>query len=210
MGVSKYDGRNLQEEGIQRNVRVVYNGISAPCGLGHDPFTGMKGYARKVLCIARLSPPKKIDLFLEVATRLPRYAFIWIGNQYEYTQGYPSNVFFMGSLPNAGAYNEYADLFMLSSNYEGLPMTIIEAMSFGKPVVASNVGGISEIVVNGENGYTVENVPDIFAEKIEYILENDDIYNHFSRNALERFKKDLTVDKMTVEYLKIYKAGTLH
>lgn len=89
-------------------------------------------------------------------------------------------------------------------------MTIIEAMSFGKPVVASNVGGISEIVVNGENGYTVENVPDIFAEKIEYILENDDIYNHFSRNALERFKKDLTVDKMTVEYLKIYKAGTLH
>ena len=210
VGVSKYDGRNLQEEGIQRNVRVVYNGISAPCGLGHDPFTGMKGYARKVLCIARLSPPKKIDLFLEVATRLPRYAFIWIGNQYEYTQGYPSNVFFMGSLPNAGAYNEYADLFMLSSNYEGLPMTIIEAMSFGKPVVASNVGGISEIVVNGENGYTVENVPDIFAEKIEYILENDDIYNHFSRNALERFKKDLTVDKMTVEYLKIYKAGTLH
>lgn len=210
VGVSKYDGRNLQEEGIQRNVRVVYNGISAPCGLGHDPFTGMKGYARKVLCIARLSPQKKIDLFLEVAARLPRYAFIWIGNQYEYTQGYPSNVFFMGSLPNAGAYNEYADLFMLSSNYEGLPMTIIEAMSFGKPVVASNVGGISEIVVNGENGYTVENVPDIFAEKIEYVLENDDIYNHFSRNALERFKKDLTVDKMTVEYLKIYKAGTLH
>lgn len=47
-------------------------------------------------------------------------------------------------------------------------------------------------------------------KKIEYVLENDDIYNHFSRNALERFKKDLTVDKMTVEYLKIYKAGTLH
>ena len=59
-------------------------------------------------------------------------------------------------------------------------MTIIEAMAFGKPVVASNVGGISEIVVNGENGYTVENVPDTFAEKIEYILESNDIYSQFS------------------------------
>ena len=63
----------------------------------------------------------------------------------------------MGSLPNAGAYNEYADLFILPSNYEGLPMTIIEAMAFGKPVVASKVGGISEIVLDDENGYTVEN-----------------------------------------------------
>lgn len=49
-----------------------------------------------------------------------------------------------------------------------------------------------------------------FLLKNRIYLRNDDIYNHFSRNALERFKKDLTVDKMTVEYLKIYKAGTLH
>lgn len=48
-------------------------------------------------------------------------------------------------------------------------MTIIEAMSFGKPVVASNVGGISEIVVNGENGYTVENVPDILLKNRIYL-----------------------------------------
>ena len=210
VGVSEYDGWNLRGEGIRRNVRVIYNGISIPCALGGDPFVGIRGYVRKVLCIARLFPPKRVDLFLEVAVRLPRYAFIWIGNQYEYTQEHPSNVFFMGSLHNAGAYNEYADLFMLPSNYEGLPMTIIEAMAFGKPVVASNVGGISEIVVNGENGYTVENVPDTFAEKIEYILESNDIYSQFSRNALKRFEEDLTVDKMVGEYLKIYKAKISH
>lgn len=209
-GVSVYDRNKMLEEGIKNNVQVVYNGISVPCKLGGDPFEEMREYKRKVLCIARLSPPKDVGLFLKVAGLLPQYAFIWIGNQYEYTQEHPSNVFFMGSLPNAGAYNEYADLFMLSSNYEGLPMTIIEAMSFGKPVVASNVGGISEIVVNGENGYTVENIPDVFAEKIEYILENSDIYNQFSRNALERFKEDLTVDKMVGEYLKIYKEEIFH
>lgn len=91
----------------------------------------------------------------------------------------------MGSLPNAGAYNEYADLFILPSNYEGLPMTIIEAMAFGKPVVASKVGGISEIVLDDENGYTVENSAKAFCEKICYILENKDVYTRFSK----RFKK---------------------
>lgn len=205
VGVSLYDRENLLEEGIKNNVQVVYNGISVPCRLEENPFRNMREYRCKVLCIARLSPQKDVDLFFKVAALLPRYAFIWIGNQYEYTQEYPSNVFFMGSLSNAGAYNEYADLFMLPSNYEGLPMTIIEAMSFGKPIVASNVGGISEIVLNDENGYTVENIPDVFAEKIEYILENSDLYSQFSRNALERFKKNLTVDKMVGEYLKIYK-----
>lgn len=205
VGVSIYDRKNLLKEGIKNNVQVVYNGISVPCKLEGNPFRNMQEYRCRVLCIARLSPPKDVDLFFKVATLLPQYAFIWIGNQYEYTQRHPSNVFFMGSLSNAGAYNEYVDLFMLPSNYEGLPVTIIEAMSFGKPIVASNVGGISEIVLNDENGYTVENIPDVFAEKIEYILENSDLYSQFSRNALERFKKNLTVDKMVSEYLKIYK-----
>lgn len=110
----------------------------------------------------------------------------------------------MGNIPNAGAYCSIADLFMLPSNYEGLPMVILEAMSFGKPVVASNVGGISEIVENDKNGYTVENDAILFAEKIKYILSNEDVYEKFSNNALERFYKDLTVDKMVDSYLKIY------
>lgn len=69
---------------------------------------------------------------------------------------HPDNVYFLGNIPDAGRYNSIADLFILPSNYEGLPMVILEAMSAGKSVVASNVGGISEIVVNGENGYVVE------------------------------------------------------
>ena len=204
VGVSEYDKRNLLKERITSNVCVVYNGVSIPYRLKCDPFERMKGYVRKVLCIARLSPPKNLDLFLEVAVLLPQYAFIWIGNQHEYTQNSPSNVFFMGSLPNAGAYNEYADLFMLPSNYEGLPMTIIEAMSLGKPVVASNVGGISEIVLNGENGYTVENSPEAFSEKLQYILGKTDVCDAFSQKALKYYRENLTVDKMVSGYMKIY------
>ena len=77
-------------------------------------------------------------------------------------------------------------------------------MSFGKPVVASDVGGISEIVRNGENGYALENDAESFAEKIRYILENDSIYNSFSSKSLECYEHSLTVDRMVAGYTNIY------
>jgi glycosyltransferase involved in cell wall biosynthesis len=162
-------------------------------------------YEKKIVCIARISKQKRFKTFLDVASLLPSYAFIWIGNQ-ENVHNTPVNVFCLGNIPNAGRYNQLVDLFMLPTNYEGLPMVILEAMSYGKPVVASNVGGISEIVVNGENGYTVENDPNIFVEKIQYILENESIYNNFSKNAYRRFKEHLTVDKMFQGYMEIYQS----
>ncbi len=204
VGVSEYDREKMLSEGITNNIKVVYNGIESPVRLSKNPFIHLNSFEKKVLCIARLSPPKNVDIFLEVASKLSDYAFIWIGNQYEFSRKHPSNVFFMGSLPNAGAYNEYADLFILPSNYEGLPMTIIEAMSLGKPVVASNVGGISEIVINDENGYTVDNSVEAFCSKICYILKNEDIYVRFSKNAQRNYQEKLTVDKMVNGYLKIY------
>jgi glycosyltransferase involved in cell wall biosynthesis len=79
-------------------------------------------------------------------------------------------------------------------------------MSYGKPVVASNVGGISEIVINGENGYTVENSVDVFVEKIQYILENKLIYEKFSANAYRQFRDHLTVEKMLQGYMEIYRS----
>lgn len=204
VGVSEYDKRNLIDEGITNSVGSVYNGITKPKKLDANPFADLNVFKKKILCVARLSPPKNVDIFLEVASMLSEYAFIWIGNQHDFLGQHPQNVFFMGSLPNAGAYNEYADLFMLPSNYEGLPMTIIEAMAFGKPVVASNVGGINEIVVDGENGYTVENSARAFVEKICCILENETVYLKFSNNASKYYKEKLTVDKMLDGYLKIY------
>jgi glycosyltransferase involved in cell wall biosynthesis len=162
-------------------------------------------YSRKILCVARTAKPKRFDIFLKVASLLPVYAFIWIGNN-EPVNDTLENIFCLGNMPEAGKYNQLVDLFMLPSDYEGLPMVIIEAMSYGKPVVASNVGGISEIVINGENGYVVENSADAFAEKIQYILENKLIYEKFSANAYRQFREHLTVEKMLQGYMEIYRS----
>lgn len=201
VAVSNYDRLNLWNEGITNNVYRVFNGICQP--QGNVEMKVAEGYAKRVLCIARVAKPKRFDVFLETARMLPQYAFIWIGNQTE-IKDTPENVFCLGNIPNAGIYNKEIDLFMLASDYEGLPMVILEAMSFGKPVVASKVGGIGEVVEDDVNGYTVNNTAEKFAEKIEYVLEHDDIYKSFSANALKRFNDDLTVDKMVNAYMDIY------
>lgn len=206
VGVSKYDEKNLLDEGIRNNVSTVYNGISVPdCSQISDIEVFNQG-KKVVLAIARVFPQKKTDLFVDVARLLPQYNFVWIGNQREVTEfgELPSNCHFLGNIPNAGAFCSKANLLMLPSNYEGLPMVILEAMCFGKPVVASDVGGISEIVRNGVNGYALENDPHQFADKIKYVLENEDIYSKFSSNALNIFRKELTVERMVQGYLDIY------
>lgn len=205
IGVSQYDKNNLIGEGITNNVGVVYNGITQPVHLGiEDPFKSL-GPNPRVLCIARLSPQKNHDLFLQVAKLLPDINFIWIGNLKKPEFEIPKNVFFRGNIPNAGSYIEYVDILMLPSNYEGLPMVIIEAMAMGKPVIASNVGGISEIVRNGENGFALSNQADLFAEKIKLLIEDRRKYADFCSASYSIFQSELTVDKMVDGYLNVYK-----
>ena len=207
VGVSKYDEKNLLAEGIKNNVSTVYNGISVPDCSQISDIEVFNQDKKVVLAIARVFPPKKTDLFVDVARLLPQYNFVWIGNQREVTEfgELPDNCHFLGNIPNAGAFCSKADLLMLPSNYEGLPMVILEAMSLGKPVVASDGGGVSEIVRNDVNGYALENNPQLFAEKIQYILEDEELYSKFSQNSLDIFHKELTVEKMVQGYLDVYK-----
>lgn len=206
IGVSKYDERNLIAEGIKNNVTTIYNGISVPDCSKISNMEVFNQSKKVILAIARVAPPKRTDLFIDVARLLPQYNFVWIGNQNEVTEfgKLPNNCYFLGNIPNAGAFCSKADLLMLPSNYEGLPMVILEAMSFGKPVVASDVGGISEIVRNDVNGYTLANNAQLFAEKIQNIFEDKTLYSKFCQNSLDIFQKELTVEKMVQRYLNVY------
>lgn len=161
--VSEYDARGLASCGISRNVRVIRNGAADWRGArpGDERAAAAIEAARRsggaVLSIARLAPPKRFDLFCAVARLLPRAGFFWIGNEREVDPGtLPGNVSMLGSLPGAGAYANAADALALFSDYEGLPMSILEALSCGTPVVASAVGGVAE-ALDGSCGEAVAN-----------------------------------------------------
>lgn len=208
VGVSNYDKENMLDEGINRGVSTIYNGIAIPDTSALRSYEEFDKYDKTILCIARVSPPKEPQIFIDIARQMPQYGFIWIGNQSDMSEfDIPDNCHFLGNITGAGAYCSKADMLILPSSYEGLPMVIIEAMSLGKPVVASNVGGISEIVHDGVNGYTVSNSAEEFASKIEYILEDEARYNDFCEASKRIYHESLTVEHMVDGYTKLYNSA---
>lgn len=214
VGVSNYDVDMMKKEGIWNNVTAIYNGVIDWSSVSETiknedvekVFNKLKNQdCFIILAIARFSLQKKFDLFCETArmmTHNTKVRFMWIGNNYQ-PEGLPSNVICLGEVKDAYQYLKYADLFMLPSNYEGLPMSIIESLSYGKPVIASNVGGIPE-VLDGNNGFAVENIPEKCKEKIQGFIEGTFNYEFFSKNARSTFEEKFTVDKMYTQYLELY------
>lgn len=203
VAVSEYDKVNLKGEGITNNVLTIYNGAPFMKPSQDLTFDIPPKFKKVVLCIARVSPQKELNLFMQTAKLLPQYAFVWIGNR-EAIEHSQENLFFMGNITNAAMYNSIADVFVLPSNYEGLPVVIIEALSHGKPVVASNVGGVSELVADGVNGYLVNNVAEEFAEKIDTLLKDENLAARFSKNARNMYEEKFTLEQMVKKYGEVY------
>ncbi len=210
VGVSRYDVDKMKEEGIYRNVECIYNGVADHHLLSvnkSDIITSnleniKQTYPKTVMCISRISKQKKFDLFIDIAKSMPQYAFVWIGNK-EKVNNLPPNVFCLGEAHSAFSYLSYADLFILTSNYEGLPMSLLEALAFGVPVVASQVGGITE-VLDGKNGYALENKTELFTEKIERILSDEEKQKEMSDYARKSYLANFTVEKMVGRYMTVY------
>lgn len=204
--VCDYDCRSLNRQGIY-NVCTVKNGIPDINQQGSlkNPFEEARNAGKKVvLSIARLMPPKRFDLFLKVADSMKNEAvmFYWIGNQNS-VSGVPANVRCLGEIPAAARVMRFADIFALFSNYEGLPISIIEAFSSSVPVVASAVGGITEIL-NDMNGKAVKNFPDEAVETLNHFLFNDDALANARKAARSTYEQEFTMDKMMKSYMDLY------
>lgn len=212
VAVSQYDLKNLENNNIKNNVCCIYNGIedntqqtkvlSAPIA---DKIQSIKTRFRHlIICIARTEYPKRLDLFLDIAREMPDDAFVWIGNDQKFDSQLPHNTFLLGSIPHASLYIRYTDIFILPSDFEGLPMSIIEALSYGKPVVASNVGGITELIAD-KNGFVVENNPEQFVKRISELSSNSQLYTKMSIQARQAYEDLFTVSQMTNSYYTLYK-----
>lgn len=142
------------------NIRLSRLGIIN----NRKPTSRIDNHFKLVSC-SNLIPVKRIDLILESMKFIENSSWEWIvigdGPQRKFIEDniylLPKNskVKMMGSMPNKDVYKLYEkekpDLFINLSSSEGIPVSIMEAMSFGIPVIATDVGGTRE-VVNNENG----------------------------------------------------------
>lgn len=222
--VSFYDEKNLINEKITSNIVCIPNGIDKN-ELNILPNVEIKQKIIEskdkgnfnVISIARISKQKKFEMFLEVAEKLKdrNISFFWIGtptdpeeeikyNNLIKNNKIPSNVYLLGEVQNAGAYIQFADLFVLFSNYEGLPMTIIEALACSKPVIASSVGGIPELVEDTENGFLI-NSTDEAVDKIFILSQDKSLVKEMGEKSYSKFESNYTLDKMYNSYMELYR-----
>lgn len=90
---------------------------------------------------------------------------------------------------NAKEYLVAGNIFLLTSNREGMPIVVLEAMHNGLPVIATDVGGVSDIVQDNKNGFLVK-LDDINAmvDKILFFYKNKDLIKNFKKEAIETSK----------------------
>ena len=92
--------------------------------------------------------------------------------------------------------------YLTTSRYEGLPLAVIEAMSLGKCIVASDVFGNKDCVKDGYNGYLLPLQENLFTKKIIELIEHPDLTETFGKNSRLLFEKDFLIQNR-IPYLEV-------
>ena len=113
------------------------------------------------------------------------------------------NIYFAGQVENIGDYLDAFDVFIFPSRHEGLGSTLLDAIDFGLPIIARDVGGISDIIDDGVNGYLVGgDESDFFTPLIE-LYTSESIRNRMSE--VNRKQSDaFSIERMTESYISLY------
>ena len=151
----------------------------------------------KVIALARFANPKRIDLMIKSFEKITNAELHIAGNGAEFAfwknyiaENKIKNVTLLGEVQSFAAFNKY-DAFMLISNSEGLPISGIEAMSAGLPLILSNVGGCPELI-NG-NGVLVENNIEAIQKAIENVITN---YTQYQQQSVEFYNKEYNLENV--------------
>jgi len=171
--------------------------------------------------IARLSPEKDVDTFLQacqrVLVRIPRAQFVIAGDGPERSRltdlsrrlGIEEAVTFAGAFAKEDLPEIMAelDIVALSSMYEGLPVALLEAMAFGKPVVATAVGGVPEVVEDGVTGFLVPpHSPDALADALCHLIGDTELRLRMGFAGRKRYQDHFTPEAVVPQYVEVYRS----
>lgn len=156
----------------------------------------------KLLTVARLESPKRVDLLIEATKSLYNIDLhiVGDGSQRNYLESLKhKNVFFHGEIDGFNDFKNY-DIFSLISDSEGLPLSALEGMSSGLPIILSDVGGCFELI--DENGILVKNNVEEIKNAIINTISNK---NKFSTNSINLFNNKYNLELNKHVYMNYYK-----
>jgi len=174
---------------------------------------GIRNKKKNIISICRFVDQKNIFEIFKIAKKLKIYNFIVLGEGYLFDKAKIflksrniQNVYLFGNKKDIFKYLYVSDLFLSTSLYEGHPISILEAMSIGLPIVASKVTGNIDTVVDNYSGffYKLGNI-DEACNCIERIMNNIDLKLKISNNSFFSHRKLFTTSKMKNSYSLLYK-----
>lgn len=214
------------EKGVPETMtRVVCNGITIPdstvCETTRNQFfeeQNLPKNARLIAFVGRLAKQKRISdllwaiqllrqmdenvILLVIGEGSERENLEQLARQYTITP----NVRFLGHRPDVKTLFPLFELFMLASDFEGQSNSIMEAMSYGIPVVASDIQPNRELVIHGQTGF-LSPVGDStgFAQYAERILADPQRATEMASASQKRMQEEFNVDKMVNGYAALYR-----
>lgn len=193
---------------VQKKTAVIFN----PVDLGEKRGQALHTCKdKKIVSVGRLVPQKNqkmlIDVFAQIHKDFPDYTLTIYGegNCREELESQIKDLRLEGvvNLPgnkkNIYDHISNAELFVLSSNYEGMPNALIEAMCLGLPVISTAVSGTSDLIEDGVNGKVVPVADkEQMIEAVRHVLSNTEIQNQYATNAVkinDKLKVDIVMEE---------------
>lgn len=201
---------------LVKNGDVIYNGIEN-IYLSKEKsikflsnIIGADLQNKKIIgSIGRLAYPKNYEFLIKAASKLghqnDNFIFVIIGEGPERKKyenlirqyNLEKKFFLPGEIKNASLYIKAFDLFVLTSKFEGMPITLLEALGADVAIVASQVGGVKELLSDDESIYQPDNLDD-FLKKVKNKITGQ------RKTNTKNIKNDFSIEKMVNEYMKFY------
>jgi glycosyltransferase involved in cell wall biosynthesis len=197
-------------------VEVIHYGLDElPAPWGANPADGVPREAQVLLAVCRLETQKGVDVAVRalpgIRERFPKAELVVLGEGAQRAEleelagGLGVPVHLLGRVPDVAAWLRRADLLVHPARWEGFGLALLEAMLAAKPVVATNVSSIPEIVVDGETGLLVApDDADALAAAAIRVLDDPGGYGERGR---ERAQAQFSVTRMADRTLALYETA---
>ena len=213
IGISNKISESISEIYKKSAAKTIYNGIV----LTNNQVKTDKKF--DLICVARFSQQKNHILLLKafqiLKTKYQELSLLLVGEGelMEEAKSFVNreqltDIVFYGQTNDVGTLMAQSKIFVLSSLYEGNPISVLEAMSCGLPIVVPNVGGIPDVIKNERNGllFDVNNL-DGLVGSIEILMNNKELADSISKNNLEDIQK-YSIQSCAEEYIHFFKSLT--
>jgi len=213
--------RHLEQENYlsTNKLTVIKNGIELRKESKEEKIPEQLGKLKKPIIgtIARLHPVKNLDLlikaFKEVLKSFPESHLVIIGEGSEKTKlknlvrnlKLEEKVLMPGFQPQPEKWLKWFDIFVLPSFWEGIPVSLLEAMGYAKPVIVSDIEAFREVIISGKNGliFPVRDVQGLARAMIE-VLKNPSLAEKMGKEAQKTIEQEYSLSRMVEEYQKLY------